>query len=481
MPGQREQPPKCEAATTLRMVPGRWPSDLLALGFGTTVATWGVGYVGHMPLVEQPTVVLVGLMLGCLIGGGWAAGRYTCRGVRGGAWVGLISAALDLLIFGSLLAQPDGGSPIPHAWLWIPGWFLLSATLAAAGGAVGGRRRANLKSQIPNLKSQIEAPSPNWTAALAWITCAAVLLLLAAGGLVTGFRAGMAVPDWPNTFGSNMFLYPLAQMTAGVFYEHAHRLLGTLAGSAALTLAIELTRTMPERKAIVRFAWVLGTAVAVQGIFGGLRVVDDSHCLAVVHGFFAHAILGGLVAVAAILSRERPQPIPPTRAPRAAWSAGFFSKRYPSPARWHFATLAIAAILLQTLLGTLLRQLGLGLFSHLTLAVGVVLTSLGVGISAWRTGLAPPLVRRCAIALMLLVVVQIDLGLAAVVCRTPAVGASPTFEALQAAGGHLPVEPLPALVTTAHQTTAAVLLALTVMLAVWVFPAQRSPLPPGEG
>jgi cytochrome c oxidase assembly protein subunit 15 len=463
MPGQREQPPQCE---------GRGgPSDLLALGFGTTVATWAVGYVGHMPLVEQPTAVLVGLMLGCLVGGGWAAGRYTGRGVRGGAWVGLISAALDLLIFGSLLAQPDSGSPLPHAWLWIPGWFLLSTTLATAGATVGARRRANHKSQISNLKSQIEEPSPNWPAALAWITCAAVLLLLAAGGLVTGFRAGMAVPDWPNTFGSNMFLYPLAQMTGGVFYEHAHRLLGTLAGSAALALAIELARTMPERKALVRCTWILGTAVAVQGVFGGLRVVDDSHCLAVVHGFFAHAILGGLVAVAAILSREGPLAIPPTRAPRAAWSAGFSRERCPSPAGWHFAVLAVAAILLQTLLGTLLRQLGLGLFSHLTLAVGVVLTSLGAGIRAWRPGLGPPLVRRCAIALMLLVVLQIDLGLAAMACRTPAVGASPTFEAIQAAEGRLPVEPLPALVTTAHQTTAAVLLALAVMLAVWACPA----------
>jgi cytochrome c oxidase assembly protein subunit 15 len=368
--------------------------------------------------------------------------------------VGLISAALDLLIFGSLLAQPDRGSPIPHAWLWIPGWFLLSTTLAVAGAAVGGGRRANRKSQIPNLKLQIAEPTPNWTAALAWITCAAVLLLLAAGGLVTGFRAGMAVPDWPNTFGSNMFLFPLAQMTGGVFYEHAHRLLGTLAGSAALALAIELTRTMPERKAIVRFSWILGTAVAVQGVFGGLRVVDDSHCLAVVHGFFAHAIFGGLVAVAAILSRE--------------------GRAGPRRADRLVALLAVAAILLQTLLGTLLRQLGLGLFSHLTLAVGVVLTSLGVGIRAWRPDLAPPLVRRCAIALMLLVVVQIDLGLAAVVCRTPAVGASPTFEAICAAGGRLPVEPLPALVTTAHQTTAAVLLALAVMLVVWACPAAGS-------
>ncbi|MGA2065164.1 MAG: hypothetical protein ABSG86_09350 [Thermoguttaceae bacterium] len=476
---QLDEPPRCEIAG------GRaGPGDLLALGFGTTVATWAVGYLGHMPLVRQPTAVLVGLMLGCLVAGGWAAGRYTRRGMLGGTWVGLISAALDLLIFGSLLAQAGTGPSVPGVWLWIPGWFLLSITLAATGCAAGARRRARCKSQVSGLKSQIEEPGPNWTAALAWVASAATVMLLAAGGLVTGFRAGMAVPDWPNTFRSNMFLYPLAQMTGGIFYEHAHRLLGTLAGAATLALAVEMTlRLRPPTLSVgwhalrkegrgrpaklVVLVWLLGTAVAVQGVFGGLRVVHDSHCLAVVHGFFAHAILGGLVAVAAMLSR-----IPPTRAPPgtvaqrwSVWSAGFSRRRCP------FAVLAVGAILLQTLLGTLVRQLNLGLLSHVMLAVGVVLTSLGAAIHAWRPSLGPPLARRCGIALLLLLVVQIHLGLVAVVFRTPAVGASPTSAALEAAGGRLPVEPLPALATTAHQTMAAVLLALAVVLAVWAWPA----------
>jgi cytochrome c oxidase assembly protein subunit 15 len=476
--GQRAEPASCDAIV-LHTVPGG--GDLLALAFGTTVATWAVGYIGHMPLVRLPTAVLVGLMLACMVAGGWAAGRYTSRGLSGGAQVGLISATLDLLIFGSLLTESDGGSPVPAAWLWIPAWLVLSTILASLGTLAGAfPRNGHRKLQVADCKLQIgDAAASNWAAALAWIACAATMLLLAAGGLVTGFRAGMAVPDWPNTFGSNMFLYPLAKMTGGVFYEHAHRLLGTLAGLAALALAIQLRRTMPERASLVRCTWLVGTAVAVQGVFGGFRVVDDSHCLAVVHGFFAHAIFGGLVAVAAVLTRDWPLPALPARIPPTQ-SAGFSGERCPPPTGYFpFAAMAITAILLQTLLGALVRQLGVGVFSHLALVVAVVLASLAAGVAAWRSA-ASPAARRCATALMLLLAVQAGLGLAAFVFRTPAVAASPNFEALAATGGRLPVAPLPALLTTVHQTTAAVLLALAVALAVYVRPmgGQTGPAQP---
>ena len=52
-------------------------SDLLAIGFGTTVAMWAVGYVGHMPLTNVPPLVFVSLMLGCVAVGGWVAGCKT--------------------------------------------------------------------------------------------------------------------------------------------------------------------------------------------------------------------------------------------------------------------------------------------------------------------------------------------------------------------------------------------------------------------
>jgi cytochrome c oxidase assembly protein subunit 15 len=63
-----------------------------------------------------------------------------------------------------------------------------------------------------------------WTSAFAWVTATATFFLLAIGGIVTAQEAGLAVVDWPNSFGYNMFLYPLSRMTGGIYFEHAHRL-----------------------------------------------------------------------------------------------------------------------------------------------------------------------------------------------------------------------------------------------------------------
>ena len=95
----------------------------------------------------------------------------------------------------------------------------------------------------------------------------------------------MAVSDWPATFGYNMFFYPLAKMTGGVFHEHAHRLTGLPVGLTTFTLAVLLSIRGRSIAALV-LIWVVGLGVAVQGIMGGLRVTENNVNLAVVHGFF---------------------------------------------------------------------------------------------------------------------------------------------------------------------------------------------------
>ena len=462
-------------------------SDMLAIGFGTTVAMWAIAYVGHMPLVQLPPSLFVGLMLFALVVGGWLAGRTTRRGLRGGIWVGLISAALNLLILGSLLREPGSGQLVPQAWLWVPGWFAVSVLLAAIGALAGKTGRPTRRGTVPFSPTMLGAWCPenrdsprsqvNWLAAFAWITCLAALLLITAGGLVTGFRAGMAVPDWPNTFGSNMFLYPLSRMTGGVFYEHAHRLLGTLVGMATLVLAVQITaqgdspifveRKLGQspacpfvgRKGLVRLVWLVGAGVVVQGVLGGFRVTDDSHCLAVVHGCFAHAVLGGLVAIAVLLCRG------PTADSAEHWQ----SQWHPVAADRFLTALLAAVVLLQTLLGTLVRQLNLTLLSHAALAAIVVLCTLGAGMRAWGLRSGAPVLRRFGVALMLLVVLQVSLGIVAVAFRTPPVGDSPSAEALAAAAGRLPIATVPALITTAHQATAAVILGVAMALAAWTW------------
>ena len=88
--------------------------------------------------------------------------------------------------------------------------------------------------------------------------------------MVTSKNVGLAVPDWPTTFGYNMFLYPLSRMTGAVYYEHAHRLFGSLVGLTTLVLAAHLLR-------VERRAWVKRLAVVALGpkiLFLGVRALN---------------------------------------------------------------------------------------------------------------------------------------------------------------------------------------------------------------
>ena len=447
-------------------------SDLLAIGFGTTVAMWTVGYVGHMPLTDVPPLVFVSLMLVCLVAGGWTVGRKTARSVPGGLGLGLIVALLNLLILGSTLAEPNTGQIVPQVWLWVPGYFVVCLALASAGAAAGAALRQN------SLRSRLPASSPDWILGFAWTACLATLLLISIGGLVTGFRAGMAVPDWPNTYGSNMFFYPLAKMTGGVFYEHAHRLLGSLVGLATLTLAILLSI---QRRSIgeLILIWIVGSCVGLQGVMGGFRVTDNSPPLAVVHGFFAHVILAGMIGVAVLLAPRSRAPYS-SRRPSLCDGARVMKNitaecdeyageaALPNETDVFLASLLVLAILGQTLLGTLVRQMDVGLMIHLSLAMLVAMLAILVGTRLW--GLYPHIAvfARGGLALMSVVILQLILGGISLVFRTPPATASPSAQQLQVQADALRPA-VHAILTTAHQTTAAILLAIAAGLAFWTW------------
>jgi heme a synthase len=124
--------------------------------------------------------------------------------------------------------------------------------------------------------------------ALAVIT----LFLVALGGVVTTKGVGMAVPDWPTTYGENMFLFPPSKWIGGIFYEHSHRLVASLVGMLTTILAAWLW--MRESRRWLRW---LGTfaflAVLFQGVLGGMRVVFDKYRLGTELGIF-HATLAQL-------------------------------------------------------------------------------------------------------------------------------------------------------------------------------------------
>src|SRR5947199_6987205 len=134
--------------------------------------------------------------------------------------------------------------------------------------------------------------------AIALLTAASTFPLIFMGGLVTSHQAGMSVPDWPNSYGYNMFLFPFSKWQGGILYEHTHRLMGTVVGMLSILLAVWAWR-VEARPWARRLAYAVLGAVIFQGVLGGLRVVLVKLNLAIVHACVAQAFfcLAALVAV----------------------------------------------------------------------------------------------------------------------------------------------------------------------------------------
>ena len=115
---------------------------------------------------------------------------------------------------------------------------------------------------------------------LAWVTAGATLLLICLGGEVTSQGVGMSVPDWPTSYGHNMFTLPWEKWRqGGVFWEHSHRLKGTVVGALTFALAIWLGFSKVSSTA-KRLGCIAVVAVVLQGILGGLRVRMDAQVVA---------------------------------------------------------------------------------------------------------------------------------------------------------------------------------------------------------
>jgi cytochrome c oxidase assembly protein subunit 15 len=66
----------------------------------------------------------------------------------------------------------------------------------------------------------------------------ATLLLIFVGALIKSHEVGLSVPDWPTSYGKQMFSFPLSEMVGGIFYEHGHRVFATIVGFLTLVLAV---------------------------------------------------------------------------------------------------------------------------------------------------------------------------------------------------------------------------------------------------
>jgi cytochrome c oxidase assembly protein subunit 15 len=136
----------------------------------------------------------------------------------------------------------------------------------------------------------------------AMLTAVATFLLLGAGGLVTSHEAGMSVPDWPNSYGYNMFAFPISKWTGGIFYEHTHRLWASVVGLMTTILAVWLWRK-DSRKWMKGLGVIAFLLVVAQGVLGGLRVTMKMDSLGIFHGVIAQTFFVLTCALALFTSR----------------------------------------------------------------------------------------------------------------------------------------------------------------------------------
>jgi cytochrome c oxidase assembly protein subunit 15 len=285
--------------------------------------------------------------------------------------------------------------------------------------------------------------------ALAVITAATALLPIVVGALVTSHKAGMAFPDWPTSDGQGMFAYPWLKSAGDKFIEHGHRLAGIVIGCVSIVFAAACFAFEPRR-------WVrwcgLGVLLAViaQGLLGGGRVLADARILALLHGELAAIVFTFMSSVALFLSRAWNQP-----------------PELPADSR--VGTLKVLAVLtpvvlmLQYVLGGLVRHLGMAVYEHVGTACLALACVAATVVAAERSGAG--WLRRPAWLLGLCALTQVLLGVAGLVVKF---GYAPW--------GYVAVERSPAqlIVLTSHTVVGMCLIMLSINLLLRVARIGRS-------
>ena len=152
------------------------------------------------------------------------------------------------------------------------------------------------------MKANAATQTNPWLYWFAVLTALATLALIGIGGLVTSHEAGMSVPDWPTTYGYNMFLFPINKWLGGIFYEHSHRLLASLVGLMTTVLAVWLW--LRDSRPWIHWLGVAAFLLVVaQGVLGGLRVTMHMDSLGIYHAAIAQLFFVLTCALALFTSR----------------------------------------------------------------------------------------------------------------------------------------------------------------------------------
>jgi protoheme IX farnesyltransferase len=187
-----------------------------------------------------------------------------------------------------------------------------------------------------------------WRRRFTFLTSLLTLCLIYAGSLVTSTGSGLSVPDWPTTYGENMFTFPVSRWVGGIFYEHSHRLLASLVGFLILVQAFWVgSRDRRVRAA----AYAALAAVIAQGVLGGVTVLLGlSPLVSVLHGVLGQTLFALTVYIAYSQSRERETRL--TEKPLSLESHTAVTRA---------ALGATALVYLQLIFGAMMRHNGAGL------------------------------------------------------------------------------------------------------------------------
>ncbi|MEM1071559.1 MAG: hypothetical protein AAGH71_01870 [Planctomycetota bacterium] len=476
------------------------------------MSVWAAWYLLHLPTLRTPPSIAAPLLLLVMAGViAWLTGDRRGDGWRIGLLAGIVSAAVNLLLLGSKIAAPadaasgSGGasSVVPSAGLVTIGFLVSSAAIGAAAGWFG-----------PRSPWAASRGSTHWLTLMCRTLLAALFPLIAIGGAVTSAGAGMAVPDWPGTYGSNMFLYPIGLMADPyIFLEHTHRLFGTLVGLTAvvtmlmvlasrggwssllIALPIALTGVgltigynagslkiaqpaligmlTPICLAAVGFA-LFGAAtlrsgviasgvfalICLQGMLGALRVTEISPAFGAVHGVLAQLILACATVLAVVVGRgpsaQRGLPGETVASARSARVA---------------CVIAASCLLIQLVLAALFRHTGSAhaLWTHIGFSI---FAAIAVGIAAFILRSSEPYsnagraMRTLGAWLIGAVTLQMVLGFAAWAVVGDDYGPDRVvmYDELATAQGPNTARTL---IATAHQANGALLLGLTAAAWAW--------------
>lgn len=434
---------------------------VLTAGFGSTLSMWIVWWLTHLPGLATATPFALFLLWTALIVSLSGLARLAPNPIRTGLLGGGVTGVLNLLILGSALSvqaedttqMADAANQFrDNAATIVLGYVALTLAAGALAGLIAKGTRTHQPATDPGV----------WLARFAVVTVITFFPLLVVGGAVTGTESGMSVPDGVTSYGAFSAMLPMSVMAEPrIFLEHTHRLFGTLVGLSAIALML-FTLAREKRLAPRIFSAILLVLVIAQGVFGAIRVGASVGALAAVHGVLAQLVLAFAIVVACKLSpldRHPPSSFDPETA-----TAARRAERLTHFSAW--------AVLIQLIFGALARHSENGahaVWSHVGFSI-VVVAMVVIAAATLRTAdhESPTgrLMRRIGKLLMATVFVQFLLG-GLTLWQVGVSGSDkPIPTADQLAVAH-DIDVLEALITTAHQTVGATLLAFIAMGVYW--------------